>query len=752
MSTQGLATWRGLLAVLCALAWVSSGCADEVRSSEDLPAVVLEGPLVAVPRTLEAGSLQRLREGLGSVAPGLQGSEPGTFYLALRKSELGKRWFMSVYLQQSYPEDLAGNGGSSLGVRVVSFREQNGKLYAFDVDDTKVRSTLYTPEEIVEAWPLVDDHPGFKRLPGADQYLLFDPAAGLDRVMGMDALSQELYGPAFEVELGFAQRFLALKDGVSFEKVFTGHGYSFDEVTYWPEPTPIRVTATVGVALRRYQEGEGFTPTPRPAREHYFRSAPRIVPDSGGLTEQSTRKWNIRPGMKPIVWVMSDTLKGTLTDPRYRDYDVIGAVKRGVENWNQAFGFPVFTARMAQPGESFSDDDKNFILFDPDPSYAFAFANTRSNPNTGETLGASVYMNVSWLDRAIEVIHGMPSVAEVPAPLAPGTKAIQLSWNGMAAAPMCDWRVADLEANLPGPGGWVTSLTSAGGSLTPQQRVERFFTYVVMHEVGHTLGLRHNFKGSLGLPSYSVMEYAWAPEQELRGGEVGPYDVAAVRYLYGLSSTLPQEPFCTDEETRRDPDCTRYDATAVPLELFHGAAYQASLQAALKQGGAQPDDTMLNGVQQYVRAGRSSTERVRAWNILFEGLQAPIPPDVLAAYPGYGAVADAMARRVLQRLYLDDISLLGSIWTPVRPDPVLTPLVLAQLRANLLNLDGVRTFATRRVMVSILKQLQTYEAFAILREARLALEAQLPGLSGQELLAAEDLAARVHQATSPYFL
>ncbi|MBZ4400856.1 zinc-dependent metalloprotease [Myxococcus sp. MISCRS1] len=750
MTTRTQVRGCGLMGWVCALWMVSSGCSDAVHP--EVPQVTLEGPIVAIPRTLEPGSIERLRSGLGSAATGLQDDSPGTFYLALRRSELGKRWFMSVYLEQHTPESLYGSSATSLGVRVVSFQEQNGRLYAFDVDDTKVRSTLFKPEEIVEAWPVIEDHPGFSRLRGSDQYVLFDPAAGLDRVMGMDAFTRTFYGPPFSVELAFAQRFRALKDGVSFQKVITGRAYGYADFEASPDET-FRVTATVGVALRRYQEGQGFTPMQTPPTPAYFyESASRIVPNTRGLVETLVGKWNIRPGMKPITWVISDTLRTSQADPRYLPYDIIGAVKKGVESWNQAFGFTVFTVRMAEPGESFGDDDKNFILFDPDPSYETAFANWRTNPNTGETLGASVYLSSAWLDHAIEVIGSLPTGAAPAVAVRPRPeKALQLSWNGMAPSHLCELHLADAAASLSGP------LRAQGSALnelpvpSPEERVERFFTVVVMHEVGHTLGLRHNFKGSFAKPSNSVMEYTFAPEQDLRGEAVGPYDVAAVRYLYGLSSSPPTEPFCTDEDSFTDPDCTRYDATPAPLELFYGPAYRQALEAHLAGSGRGPDDALLNGVLQYLRASRLSAQRVRAWTLAMQGLEAPIAPEVLAADPGYGARADAMTRVVFQRLYLDASPLRGYVRNAPRTDTVVTPLILAQLRANLLDLDGVRTFATRKVMVRILKQVQTFEAYAILREGRLAVEAQLPGLSGRQLLEAEDLAALLRQATSPYF-
>ena len=61
-------------------------------------------------------------------------NEVGTgedFLLAIRKDELanGSKWFVSAFMKQVYPNGVAGGAASSLGIRVVSFRQQNGKLF-----------------------------------------------------------------------------------------------------------------------------------------------------------------------------------------------------------------------------------------------------------------------------------------------------------------------------------------------------------------------------------------------------------------------------------------------------------------------------------------------------------------------------------------------------------------------------------------------------------------------------------------------
>lgn len=122
---------------------------------------------------------------------------------------------------------------------------------------------------------------------------------------------------------------------------------------------------------------------------------------------------------------------------------------------------------------------------------------------------------------------------------------------------------------------------------------------LVAHEVGHTLGLRHNFKGS-SIYSYaqlnsaewkdkkpqtgSVMDYTPINMLVTKDGQVhgnfgqtviGPYDLWAIEYGYGstdLKEVLkraadPELVYATDEDTwGPDPLARRYDFAANPLD------------------------------------------------------------------------------------------------------------------------------------------------------------------------------------------
>jgi hypothetical protein len=151
---------------------------------------------------------------------------------------------------------------------------------------------------------------------------------------------------------------------------------------------------------------------------------------------------------------------------------------------------------------------------------------------------------------------------------------------------------------------------AAPGGKIPDELIGQGIKETVMHEVGHTLGLRHNFKGSTlwdlkdlqdtaktrekGLVA-SVMDYNpvnIAPKGVKQGDfystTLGPYDYFAIEYGYkpipasaapeaeltelkkiASRSTQPELRYATDEDTRGpldpDPFSNRWDLSSDPI-------------------------------------------------------------------------------------------------------------------------------------------------------------------------------------------
>lgn len=115
----------------------------------------------------------------------------------------------------------------------------------------------------------------------------------------------------------------------------------------------------------------------------------------------------------------------------------------------------------------------------------------------------------------------------------------------------------------------------------------------LFHEMGHALGLDHNFKGSLAwdhklkdsLPTYSIMDYnqyhleaGIFESAENSKGPMLEYDRQILSVLYNdakdLNETDPTLPACNDDEADSlkggvDPLCVRYDAGQDPTILVN---------------------------------------------------------------------------------------------------------------------------------------------------------------------------------------
>jgi hypothetical protein len=146
------------------------------------------------------------------------------------------------------------------------------------------------------------------------------------------------------------------------------------------------------------------------------------------------------------------------------------------------------------------------------------------------------------------------------------------------------------------------SITAAPGEQMvdgiPESFIGPLLSDLTVHEVGHTLGLRHNFKGST-IYSYSeingdgvkgkkaftgsVMDYIpinivakkGTPQGDYGMIQVGPYDEWAIEYGYTFEkdlkpilakNTQPELTYGTDEDTGGpDPRARRYDFAKDPI-------------------------------------------------------------------------------------------------------------------------------------------------------------------------------------------
>jgi hypothetical protein len=154
----------------------------------------------------------------------------------------------------------------------------------------------------------------------------------------------------------------------------------------------------------------------------------------------------------------------------------------------------------------------------------------------------------------------------------------------------------------------------------------------------------------------------------------------------------------------------------------------------------------VDPVLQYVRA--SGAQNGEAWSIVTNGIATPLPA---SSSPAHLTAADVSERAIVQRLYLDKPEDRGNFqMDPPSTFPV-TTTIATELGSVLGNVDGARSFASRRVAVDVLKKIQTEAAYEALLAGRDATLAARASLSGSAAAQTDDLIARIDAAIHPYF-
>ena len=292
--------------------------------------------------------------------------------------------------------------------------------------------------------------------------------------------------------------------------------------------------------------------------------------------------------VKPITFWIENT-----TPVEFR-----GAVKEGVLRWNRAFrtaGFKNAVEVRVQPDDAeweAGDIRYNVLRWTSSPRPPFGgYGPSFVNPKTGQILGADIMLEFVYFtnrvkyDKLYEEILNEDSVSE-----------------------KC---LAGYHLNQGNQFGFVTSMVSDYSSELKKRLINESIVRLVLHEVGHTLGLNHNFKSSylhdntrvhnkgiteeMGLTS-SVMEYPGvnvAPPDKEQGEYYtttpGPYDKWAIEFGYSTPlendeleesrinailsrSTAPELAFGNDADDMRaagkgiDPQAMIYDMSSEPID------------------------------------------------------------------------------------------------------------------------------------------------------------------------------------------
>ena len=251
--------------------------------------------------------------------------------------------------------------------------------------------------------------------------------------------------------------------------------------------------------------------------------------------EKADKDAKLSPPKEPIIFYIEKTVPH-----RFRPY-----VRQGILEWNKAFekaGFAdAIEARIQQDHEDWDPEDARYNTIRWIVGASFAIGPSRVNPLTGQILDADILIGESWIrywqreysmffdELENERDHPMDRSSRFQCQMASGL------------ARQMGFMASVLQAR---------GLTDEDGEV-PEEFIGEALKTLTMHEVGHTLGLRHNFKAStiFSLDDLnnkkdealigSVMDYDAvniAPEGKEQGDyytkTIGPWDYWVIEYAY----------------------------------------------------------------------------------------------------------------------------------------------------------------------------------------------------------------------------
>lgn len=350
--------------------------------------------------------------------------------------------------------------------------------------------------------------------------------------------------------------------------------------------------------------------TPRLADDrigHFVTTRKDYTGDDGDGKVRYVNRWRLEKKdpdaplsepVKPITyWIANDVPE------KYRE-----SVKEGILEWNKAFeriGFKdAIQVKQQSDTDTFDTLDARHasVRWYTAADVGSAVGPSQVDPRSGEILDADIRMADVFGRSAQKFLLENPPTAPKQEAVAPEQEQVHGHGHHHGPGEHCSYlQETGIEQQF------AQSLLEARGDTEAAQKLaNEYIANVVMHEVGHTLGLRHNFKGSLinspeqlqdaeytranGLGS-SVMDYQpfnLAAPGEKQGeyvqSSLGAYDYLAIQYAYApldptrekeeldaialRTTTEPHLAYESDEAAdASDPEVNRFDLGNDPLQF-----------------------------------------------------------------------------------------------------------------------------------------------------------------------------------------
>ena len=259
--------------------------------------------------------------------------------------------------------------------------------------------------------------------------------------------------------------------------------------------------------------------------------------------------------VKPIVYWIENTVP-----EEYRD-----AIAEGIECWNYAFekaGFKnAIVAKQMPDTATWDPEDMRYsvVRWMVQPGAGYAVGPHRANPFTGEILDADIRISSDFIRFMYTVSEQWIEPVTTREDMMLDPTALMDTLENFVLSPLSPYTCRYAEETMRHAAFGLAYLQATQGDLADKSKITKEYLHaylveLVAHEVGHTLGLRHNFAASTihtleeisdreftrkyGVTG-SVMDYGAPnlpppgyPQGEYYNSRPGPYDNWAIEYGY----------------------------------------------------------------------------------------------------------------------------------------------------------------------------------------------------------------------------
>jgi hypothetical protein len=487
--------------------------------------------------------------------------------------EYGKGYERKLFLLKmtnlTSVDELGFFAGLGIGEMTLKFERRNENLDIVKINDLILPDTSkfsnYSQYVTSRFGPLKIE--GFNK--DSSKFLARINSFFLSDVPNLQFMFQQVFGGYYSInsDLTYIEQVKTFPKNIEITVNYVFNTTS-SPVSAIPDSRSINFKVRYSLIDLSSDSANAYTPRYSDSRVGYFESTVKDYSNPIRKSEliKYINRWNLQKKnpndelsepVKPIVYWIDRA-----TPMEYRE-----AIKRGVLLWNKAFekiGFKNAVQCNVQPDSVQWDSDDiryNVLRWQSFSSSGVAgIGPSVSNPFTGEILNASVLINSEALrftqdERTLFSL--VNSKEEIYKTEFEEDKFLKLLEKiNKKKFYLCQYGALSHNQALIGAVKYVIDNNITSVDEIPKDYVTDYLTELVVHEVGHTLGLRHNFKASTAYtfeeihnPEFtsqwgngsSVMDYNPAnisppgtPQGAYWSSTIGMYDYFAIEYGYKI--------------------------------------------------------------------------------------------------------------------------------------------------------------------------------------------------------------------------